>query len=69
MEEFRAMLPDLKSLVNATAVTRVNGYPGGNGSCDFLKEEIESFWLSRRAKEMLTSVVCGCKAAVTCPVP
>ena len=69
MEEFRAMLPDLKSLVNSTAVTRVNGYLGGNGSCDSLKEEIESFGLSRRAKATLTSVVCGRKASITCPVP
>ncbi len=69
MEEFRAMFPDLKSLLNSTAVTRVNGYLGGNGSCDSLKDEIESFGLSRRAKETLTSVVCGRKASITCPVP
>lgn len=69
MEEFRSMFPDLKSLVNSTAVTRVNAYLSGNGSCDSLKSEIESFGLSRRAKEILTSVVCGRKAAITCPVP
>jgi hypothetical protein len=67
--EFRAMLPDLKSLVNSTAVTRINGYLGGNGSCDSLNEEIESFGLSNRAKETLTSVVCGRKASLTCPLP
>jgi len=69
MEEFRTMYPELMDLVNSTAVTRVNGYLGGNGSCDSLKGEIESFGLSRRAKETLTSAVCGRKASVTCPVP
>jgi len=69
MGEFRAMFPDLKSLINSTAVTRINGYLGGSGSCDSLKEEIDSFGLSLRAKETLTSVVCGRKASITCPVP
>jgi hypothetical protein len=68
MAEFRAMFPDIKSLINSTAVTRVNGYLGGNGSCDTLKQEIESFGLSIRAKETLTSVVCGRKTSITCPV-
>ena len=68
MREFGAMVPDIKSLINSTAVTCVNGYLGGYGSCDSLKAEIESFGLSRRAKETLTSVVCGRKASITCPV-
>jgi methionine-S-sulfoxide reductase len=68
MMEFRAMFPDMKSLINSTAVTRVNGYLGGYGSCNSLKEEIENFGLSPRTKETLTSVVCGRKASVTCPV-
>ncbi len=68
LEEFRAMFPDIKSLINSTVVTRVNGYLGGNGSCNSLKEEIDSFGLSLRAKEMLTSAVCGRKASISCPV-
>jgi peptide-methionine (S)-S-oxide reductase len=69
MEEFRAMFPDLKRLINSTAVTRVNGYLGGYGSCDSLKAEIESFGLSRKAKGTLASVVCGGKTSITCPAP
>jgi hypothetical protein len=69
LEEFRALNPDIKSLINSTAVTRVNGYLGGNGSCNSLKKEIDSFGLSRKAKETLTSAVCGRKAAVSCPMP
>jgi hypothetical protein len=68
MAEFSAMFPDVKSLINSTAVTHVNGYLGGYGSCDSLKEEIKSFGLSSKAEETVTSVVCGHKASVTCPV-
>jgi len=68
LEEFRAMFSDMKSLISSTAVTRVNGYLGGNGSCNSLKEEIDSFGLSHMAKELLTSAVCGRKASVSCPL-
>jgi len=68
MKEFKALYPDTKSLLNATAVTRVNGYLGGYGSCDSLKGEMESFGLSHMAQETVSSVVCGRKASVTCPV-
>ncbi len=68
MNEFRAIYPDMKNLINSTAVTRVNGYLGGYGSCYSLKEEIESFGLSQKTKETLTSVVCGRKASIACPV-
>ena len=68
MKEFMAIYPGTKSLIDSTAVSRVNGYLGGYGSCDSLKKEIEGFGLSQRAKEMLTSVVCGRKASITCPV-
>lgn len=68
MREFGAMFPDTKRLINSTAVARVNGYLGGYGSCTSLKGEIEGFGLSQKAKERLTSVVCGRKASIACPV-
>ena len=68
LEEFRTIFPDIKSLINSTAVTRINGYLGGNGSCNSLKEEIDNFGLSHRSKETLTSVVCSRKASISCPV-
>jgi peptide-methionine (S)-S-oxide reductase len=68
MKEFTAIYPDMKSLINSMAVSRVNGYLGGYGSCDSLKEELAEFGLSHRAREILTSVVCGRKASITCPV-
>lgn len=68
MKEFRAAYSDMKSVVNSTAASRVNGYLGGYGSCDSLQKEIEGFGLSHRAKETLASVVCGNKASVVCPL-
>ena len=68
MMEFRAMFPDMKTLIDSTAATHVNGYLGGYGTCDSLKEEIESFGLSRSTKETLTAVVCGRKVSISCPV-
>jgi methionine-S-sulfoxide reductase len=68
MMEFRVIYPDMKSLIDSTAVARVNGYLGGYGSCDSLQEEIKGFGLSPRVRETLTSVVCARKASVACPV-
>lgn len=70
MNEFTAMYPDIKDLINSTAATRVNGYLGGYGSCDSLREEMKGFGLSRRSGEILTSVVCGRGhgASISCPL-
>jgi peptide-methionine (S)-S-oxide reductase len=68
MNEFTARYPEVKRLIKSMAVTRVNGYLGGYGSCESLKKEIEGFGLSDRANEILTAVVCGRKASITCPV-
>ncbi len=68
IKEFTARFPDVKSLINSTAVTRVNGYIGGYGSCESLKKEIEEFGLSHSATDLLTSVVCGRKTPIVCPV-
>jgi hypothetical protein len=68
MKEITARYPDVKMLIKSSTVTRVNGYLGGYGSCESLKKEIEGFGLSDRTNEMLTSVVCGRNASITCPV-
>jgi methionine-S-sulfoxide reductase len=70
MNEFTAMYPDIKGLINSTAATRVNGYLGGYGSCDSLKEDLKGFGLSIRSGEILTAVVCGRGrgASISCPV-
>ena len=68
MEELKAIYPDMKNFLNSVAVTRINGYLGGYGTCDALQQEIEGFGLSRKAREILVSVACGRKASVTCPI-
>ncbi|HSB31159.1 MAG TPA: hypothetical protein VLD55_06120 [Candidatus Sulfobium mesophilum] len=68
MTEFQAIYPDIKRLINSNAVTRVNSYLGGYGTCDSLKEEIDGFGLSDRAREILTSAVCDRKSSISCPV-
>ena len=68
MMEIRALYPDVKSLITSTAVTRINGYLGGYGSCDSLGNEIEGFGLSLKTRERLTAVVCSRKARIACPV-
>ena len=69
MADMKAIYPDMKGLIDSTAAARINGYLGGYGSCESLKKEIGGFGLSGRTKEVVTSVVCGRKASVTCPVP
>ncbi len=68
MEELKAIYPDMKNFLNSVAVTRINGYLGGYGTCDALHREIEGFGLSRKGREGLISLVCGRKASVTCPI-
>ncbi len=68
MKELSRVYPDVKSLIDSTQAVRLNGYLGGYGSCASLKREIGGFGLSQRAKETLTSIVCGRHASIACPV-
>ncbi len=68
MNELSSVYPDTKSLIDSTVATRINGYLGGYGSCDSLKNELDGFGLSQKATDILTSVVCGRKASIACPV-
>ena len=67
MKEFTGRFSDMKSMIKATAVTRVNGYLGGYGSCEYLKKEIEDFRLSENARRQLINIVCGRSASTACP--
>ena len=55
--EFRAIYPDDEDFVNSTAVARVNGYLGGNGTLEALQAEIQSLGLSPEAQEKLLGIV------------
>lgn len=68
MSEYKSMFPDMESFLHSTAVTRINGYLGGYGTCDAVQNEIESFGFSCSAREILISVVCGRKIPLACGV-
>jgi hypothetical protein len=67
MEEFKAKYPRLEDLISSTAVARVNGYLGGNGRCDQLKEEIDILGLSESGRKRLLENVCGGNTGMSCP--
>jgi hypothetical protein len=58
MEELESMYPVMKDFVSSTAVSRINGYLGGNGSCDMLKEEIDKLGLSEKGNRNLLNQIC-----------
>ncbi len=62
MQEFKAMYPSFDKIVSSTAAARVNGYLGGYGSGDILREEISSYGLSGSSgTRLLNAVTSGCR--------
>ena len=62
MQEFKAMYPSFDKIVTSTAAARVNGYLGGYGSRETLREEIESYGLSRSSgTRLLNTVASACR--------
>lgn len=57
-QEFSAIYPDDGDFVDSTAAARVNGYLGGNGSCEQLRSEVEGLGLSPEGRERLLGMVC-----------
>lgn len=55
--EMLRIYPRHQDFVHSTAVTRLNGYAGGNGRKDQLLREIESLGLSAKGKKALASMV------------
>jgi len=66
LEEFEIMYPKNRDMVSSTAATRVNGYLGGNGSCDQLRSEIQDLGLSEKGNSTLTDIVCGENRSKSC---
>jgi len=54
--EFAAMFGSTAEFVNSTAAARVNGYLGGNGSMEQLREEIDKLGLSPAGRERLLEI-------------
>ncbi len=67
LNEFEAKYPDVEGMVSSTATARVNGYLGGNGTCEQLKSEINSFGLSDTGYKKLLEEVCIGIEGKTCP--
>jgi len=57
LEDFQSMYPNIKGFVDSTAVTRVNGYAGGNGTLATLQAELSSLGLSAAGNKKLLDIV------------
>lgn len=56
LQEFRAMYPDMKDLVDSTAAARVNAYLYGEGTAEVFQAEVDKLGLSQEALSHLESV-------------
>jgi len=68
-DELRQVYPSSQDFVASTAVARVNGYLGGEGSYPALLKELDSLGLSATRKEALRELVQRHKGGVACPLP
>lgn len=57
--EMRGYYPDGADFRDSTVSARLNGYLDGNGTCDELEAEIDSYGLSAVGTEMLKHTTCG----------
>jgi peptide-methionine (S)-S-oxide reductase len=77
IREYTALFSELDAFVSSTAVSRVNGYVGGNGSLESLMKEIASLGLSPAGSKRLAGIVqevnrsmhYAAKGSAFCPVP
>ena len=68
-DELKRIYPAPAEYVASTAVARVNGYLGGEGSFESLLKEIDGLGLSPARKEELQRIVQQHKGGQTCPLP
>ena len=74
LEEYEAMYPSFGDFLASRAVTRVNGYVGGYGTCEALREERDGLGLSPAGRKRLEEIVCppgagkGGITSALCPV-
>ena len=55
--ELSRIYPRHRDFVSSTAVARLNGYAGGNGTRDQLSRELETLGLSAQGKQILSEMV------------
>ena len=68
-EELMRIYPSPPEFVASTAVARVNGYLGGEGSYEALLREKDSLGLSSERREELLKLISRHKGRAACPVP
>jgi len=68
-QELRKVYPSPMDFIASTAVTRVNGYLGGEGSYPTLLKEIDGLGLSPARREALRELVRQHKGGEACPLP
>jgi len=59
LKEYETIYPEFKDFMASTAVTRVNGYVGGYGTCETLRREIDGLGLSSAGRRRLEDIVCA----------
>lgn len=73
LKEFSRIYPDMNDLINSTAVTRINGYLGGNGTFEELQKQLNSLGLSssgeKRLLEIGKTTLSSGNDSATCPLP
>ena len=52
------MYPSFSDFLASRAVTRVNGYVAGNGTCDSLRREIDGLGLSPAGRKRMEDILC-----------
>ena len=73
MKEYEAIYPSFRDFLASTAVTRVNGYVAGYGTCEALREELDGLGISPAGKKRLEDLVCppqarkGRSTGAACP--
>jgi len=73
LKEYEAMYPSFQDFLASTAVTRVNGYVAGYGTCESLRGELDGLGLSPAGRKRLEGIVCshgapkGRSTGVSCP--
>jgi peptide-methionine (S)-S-oxide reductase len=73
LKEYEAMYPSFRDFLASTAVTRVNGYAAGNGTCDSLRRDLDGLGLSPAGRKRLEDILCthgekkGRSTGAACP--
>ena len=73
MKEYEAVYPSFNDFLASRAVTRVNGYVAGYGTCASLRGELDGLGLSPAGRKRLEEIACppdakkGRSAGTACP--